>query len=517
VTTAPPLAADALPRLNSARGRWIIVATSLGSGMVFLDGSVVNVALPKIQTSLGVPLSSLQWIVDSYALVLAALLLVGGALGDIIGRKRIFLAGLGVFTLGSVACGLSPNANILIAARSLQGLGGALLVPGSLAQIKSIIALEDSARAIGVWAGLSGATSALGPLVGGYLVGAVSWRLIFFINVPLAVVTALATIMHIPETKDSLAGTDVDWLGAIATIVGLGGITYGLIQGPAAGWGDPLVVGSLAIGALALASFPVIELHVRQPMVPLKLFRSRNFTGSNLATTGVYFSFNGAFLFLVLKLQQIQGYTPLEAGAALIPITFVLLVLSPRVGGLLGRYGARALMSVGSTIIATAFVLFAVMGTNPPYWTALFPVVVVLAMGMVIFITPLTATVMGAVPSGSVGVASGVNNAVSRVAGVLAVAILGLVVVTQFRSDLSTSLAPLNLPAGARTALVDGSTRLARDRIPHSLPPSNQAEVRSDIRSSYLFGFRWAMGTCAGLCFFSAIASFVVIRRDKTD
>lgn len=482
--------------------------------MVFLDGTVVTVALPKIQSNLGVPLSSLQWIIDAYALFLAALLLVGGALGDAYGRKKVFLAGLSVFTLASVASGLAPTAELLIAARAVQGIGGALLVPGSLAMIQATIATEDSGRAIGLWAGLSGATAALGPLVGGYFVGALSWRLIFFINLPLALLTVYATSLHVPETRDQRASSRLDWAGAAATVLGLGGITYGLIQGPESGWSSGLVVAALIGGGAALVAFPFIELRARNPMAPLGLFRSSTFSGSNLATVGVYFSFSGAFLFLVLKLQQVQGYTPLEAGAALLPITALLLLLSPRVGGLIGRFGARLLMSVGAATIATGFVLFALMGASPDYWTRLLPVIILLALGICIFVTPLTATVMGAVPPESVGVASGINNAVSRVAGLLAVAILGVVVVVEFRSSLTNRLSGLGLPSTARSSLISGATRLADDPLPPGLSPRQRVSVTGAIQNSYVDGFRWAMGVCAVLSLLSAGASVTMIRRE---
>lgn len=501
-------------KLATTQGRWIIAATAMGSGMVFLDGTVVNVALPRIQTDLAVPLSGLQWIIDAYALTLAALLLVGGAIGDVYGRKRAFLIGLAVFTISSIACGLAPNANALIAARAVQGLGGALLVPGSLAMIKATIDAEDSGRAIGLWAGLSGVTTALGPLLGGYLVGAVSWRLIFFINVPLAALTFYATALHVPETRDDRASRNLDWLGAAFTVVGLGGVTFGLIQGPTNGWTSPVVLATLVVGAVCLIIFPFIELYSSNPMVPLNLFRSSNFSGANLATLGVYFSFSGGFLFLVLKLQQVQHYTPLEAGAALLPVTVLLLFLSPRVGGLIGRFGARILMASGAAVLALAFMLLGLMGQNPPYWLQLFPTIVVLGLGMCLFITPLTATVMGAVPPTLVGAASGINNAVSRVAGLLAIAILGVFVVAGFQSTLTSKLNAISISSQAKSALIKHADRLADDPIPTGLSWAQRAEVQSAIYDAYLTGYRWAMVTCAVLCAVSALISALMIRPE---
>lgn len=482
--------------------------------MVFLDGTVVNVALPRIQSDLAVPLSGLQWIVDAYALFLAALLLVGGALGDIYGRKRVFLAGLTIFTVASIACGLAPDSVALIAARAVQGIGGALLVPGSLAMIKATIQTDDAGRAIGLWAGLSGIIAAVGPLVGGYLVSAVSWRLIFFINVPLGVITALASIRHVPETRDERASKHLDWLGSFLAVFGLGGLTFGLIQGPESGWASFLVLASLAIGSLGIILFLWIESASPNPIFPLPLFRSANFSGSNLATLGVYFSFSGAFLFLVLKLQQVQGYTPLEAGAALLPLTVLLLALSSLVGSQISRFGARLLMTVGAGAVALAFALIGFTGSNAPYWTQLFPPIILLGLGMCLFITPLTATVMGAVPTDQVGAASGINNTVSRVAGLLAVAILGIVVVAGFQSSLKSKLSSLGIPSRAKAQLITRSPRLADDPIPRYLGAPERRKVLTALRASYIEGFRWAMLTCAGLCLLSSLASYLLIRSE---
>ncbi len=510
----PPMERSAWIPLASAKGRWIIVVTALGSGMVFLDGTVVNVALPRMQTDLGIPLSGLQWIIDAYVLFLAALLLVGGSLGDVYGRRRGFVAGLLVFTVSSAACGFAPNGTGLIAARAAQGIGGALLVPGSLAMIKATILPEDSGKAIGLWAGLSGVTTALGPLLGGYLVTAVSWRLIFFINIPLAVITLLAAIAHVPETHDPNASKHLDWMGAAATVVGLGGLTFGLIQGPEIGWTNALVLLSLVVGAIALLLFPFVEESVRNPMVPLHLFRSSNFTGSNLATLGVYFAFNGGFLFIVLKLQQVQGYSPLEAGSALIPLTVLLLVLSPRVGGLIPRFGARLLMTSGAGVLTLAFALFAAMGRSPSYWIFILPTIIVMGLGMCLFITPLTATVMAAVPADLVGVASGVNNAVSRVAALLAIALLGVVVVGEFESSLGDRLHSAGIQPGPRAALLAHASRLADDPIPRGLTPAERARAHAALLDAYVSGYRWAMGSCAILCALSAIVSGLTIRPE---
>lgn len=499
-------------RLQSSHGRWIIAATALGSGMIFLDGTVVNVALARIQTDLSASLAGLQWIVNAYTLFLAALLLLGGGMGDIYGRKQAFSSGLAIFTLASVACGLAPNLDVLIAARALQGIGGALLVPGSLAMIQAVIAPEDNGRAIGLWAGLSGVTTAVGPLLGGYLVQAATWRAIFFINVPFALVTFLA-LRCMPENRDEEASRELDWPGALTIIAGLGGLTYALIEGPQSGWGDRWVILGIIAGIAGLMLFPVREARARHPMVPLATFRSRNFSGANLATIGVYFSLSGVLLFLVLYLQQVQGYTPLEAGVSLLPITILLLVLSPRVGALSSRLGPRLPMAVAPVIVAAGFFLLLSIGRQSSYLTTVFPAVVVIGLGMSFFVTPLTATVMGSVPPHAAGIASGVSNTLSRVASLLAIAVLGLIVADRFQSSLAAGTRHLGLSSGARAALIANANRLADDPLPAGLAPSQRTAVRAAIDGAYLDGFRWAMAACGILCLTSAAISAVVIRN----
>jgi EmrB/QacA subfamily drug resistance transporter len=504
-------AAPSIP-VASARGRWLLAATIIGSGMVFLDGTVVNVALPQIQVDLAAPLSGLQWIVDAYALFLAALLLLGGSLGDIYGRKRLYIVGLAVFTLSSLVCGLAPNLGVLIGARAVQGVGGALLVPGSLAMIQAVITRDDTSRAIGIWAGLSGVSTAVGPLLGGYLIHAISWRTIFFLNIPLALVAVWITWRHVPENWNTGAARNLDWIGAAATVIGLGGLSFGLIEGPERGWASPLVLASFVVGVAGLVLFPFWELRAPHPIVPLRLFRIRNFTGSNLVTLGVYFTFYGALLFFVLDLQQIQGYTPLEAGAALLPITILLMLLSPRIGGLMTRTGSRLPMSVGPLIIGIGFALLLTSGRTTSYAINFLPAIIILGLGMSIFVTPLTATVMASVPESDVGSASGINNAVSRVASVLAIAVLGAIFAARFQNDLSAALSHLSLPAGARHALIQHADRLADDPIPRALTAAQHAAARDAIQLAYLSAFHWAMGSCAILCLICAGVSALTIR-----
>ncbi|HCG01122.1 MAG TPA: MFS transporter [Chloroflexi bacterium] len=501
--------------LSSSRGRWLIVATALGSGMIFLDGSVVNVALPAIQKGLTAPLSGLQWIVNSYTLLLAALLMLGGGIGDTYGRKIAFQAGLVIFTLSSIACGFAPSIGYLIAARAAQGVGGALLVPGSLAMIKAVIEPADAGRAIGLWAGLSGVTSAVGPLLGGYLVGAASWRAIFFINVPLAAVTLWAMWVHVPESRAEEVPRSLDWPAGLTSITALGGITYALIEQPTLGWGNWMVITALVCTVVGSVLFVWRELSAAQPMIPLSAFTSRTFDGANLATIGVYFTFSGALLFLVLDLQQLQGFTPLESGAAFLPMVLLLLFLSPRIGALMTRFGARPLLSIGPIVIGLGFIWLARLGHPISYWRDVLPGVLILGVGMSIFVTPLTTTVMNAVPENLAGVASGISNTLTRIASLLAVALLGLVVANRFNSTLTHDLNKTALPVAAKVSLISSSDRLADDPVPRQLTSHERASITHIIGDSYIDGYRWAMAVCALLCFASAAIAFSMVRDEE--
>ncbi len=416
-------AAPQLVAFGTARGRWVILAAILGSGVAFLDSTVVNVALPAIGDDLGGGLSGLQWTLDGYLLTLSALLLLGGALGDEYGRRRMFVIGLVWFTVASVLCGAAPSIGVLIAARALQGVGGALLVPGSLSLITASFRSEDHGSAIGAWSGLTGVATSIGPFLGGYLVDAVSWRLVFLINVPLAAVALWVTMRHVPESHDPQAGKRPDFAGAGAATLGLAGVVFALIQGPAHGW-SPFVILAGLVGLVALVSFPFIEMRVKSPLVPLDIFKSRQFSGANGTTFVVYAALGVALFLVVVELQTVLGYSALEAGAATIPITVLMLFLSPRAGRLSQRIGPRIPMTVGPLVVAVGLVLLAGIGPSTTYFTGIFPGLVVFGLGLSLTVAPLTAAVMGSVEENHVGVGSGVNNAVARVAGLLAVAVL---------------------------------------------------------------------------------------------
>ncbi|MCB0875301.1 MAG: DHA2 family efflux MFS transporter permease subunit [Solirubrobacterales bacterium] len=410
---------------GTAPGRWVLAVAVLGSGMVFLDGTVINVALPRIGDDFGAGTSELQWILNGYMLTLASLILLGGSLGDRFGRRRIFVTGVLWFTAASLLCALAPSSEALIFARLLQGIGGALLTPGSLAMIESSFRPGDRARAIGAWSGLSGVSTALGPLLGGWLVEAVSWRAIFLINVPIGAFVAVMAARHVPETRDDAAPDRLDGLGAVLAATGLGGVTYALIEAPD-GMSAAIVVTAVG-GVLALAAFLLHERRSPHPMMPLGLFRSRQFSAANGVTFVVYAALAGVFFLLVAFLQIAAGYTPLAAGAASLPVTALMLLFSARAGALAQRIGPRIPLTVGPLVIAVGMVLMANIDPGGSYVTSVLPAVVVWGIGLTLVVAPVTATVLAAADSRHSGIASGINNAVSRVGGLLAVAVLPLI------------------------------------------------------------------------------------------
>lgn len=415
--------ADAPLRVDTARGRWVIAAAVLGSGVAFLDGTVVNAALPSIAKDLDADLAALQWVLDGYMLTLSAFLVIGGSLGDLFGRRRVFQIGLVSFAVASLLCGIAPTVELLIGARLLQGLGAALLVPGSLAIISSSFAVDERGRAIGAWSGLAGISTAIGPFLGGWLIDSVSWRLVFLINLPLIAATILITWRHVPESHDEDASPHVDLAGGGALALGLAGVVYGLIEGPADHW-PPATVAITIVGALALVAFIVIERRIAHPMVPLEVFRSRQFSGANAVTFVVYAALGAVTFLLVVHLQIDLGYSALEAGAALLPLTVVMLLFSARSGALAQRIGPRLQMTTGPLVVAVAFLLFTRVEPGTSYWETVFPAVMVLAAGLALTVAPLTATVLGAIDDHHAGVGSAINNAVARIGGLLAIAVL---------------------------------------------------------------------------------------------
>ncbi|PZR87513.1 MAG: MFS transporter [Candidatus Nephthysia bennettiae] len=409
---------------STAAGRWVIAAAILGSGVAALDSTVVNIALPAIGREFAAGVEDLQWVATGYLLTLAGLLLLGGALGDRYGRKRVFLVGVIWFGLASLLCGVAPNVTALIAARALQGIGGALLTPGSLAILEASFEPRDRAKAIGAWSGLGGIATAVGPFLGGYLIAAVSWRLIFLINLPLIAAVVVISLRHVPESHDPAARGRLDVLGAVLATVGLGGLCYGLIEWPALGSSSPLVLGALGLGLTSLALFILVEARVSRPLLPLALFRSRQFTAANLVTLVVYGALGGGLFLLPIELQQVAHYSPLAAGTALLPITVIMLFLSARSGALASRIGPRLQMSVGPLIVAAGLLLLARIDASGSYLLEVLPAMLVFGLGLACTVAPLTSTVLDAAPTEEAGVASAINNDVARAASLLAVAVL---------------------------------------------------------------------------------------------
>lgn len=490
---------------------WILAATILGSSMAFIDGTVVNVALPALQKSLDATVLDVQWVVESYALFLAALLLVGGSMGDRFGRRRIFCSGVALFALASIGCGLAESVSQLIVARAIQGVAGALLVPGSLAIISASFDEARRGQAIGTWSGFTAITAGIGPVMGGWLIEHVSWRAVFLINVPLALVVLLISRLHVPESRDDDANPTLDWWGAALATLGLGTLVYGLIESSSLGFGHPLVLAALFGGALSLAVFLLVEARSSNPMLPLALFRSRNFGGANILTLFLYTALGGGMFFFPLNLIQVQGYTATAAGAAWLPFILIMFLLSRWSGGLVKRYGAKMPLVVGPAMVALAYGLFMIPTVGGSYWVTFFPAMVVLGLGMAVSVAPLTTTVMNAVPEKRAGVASGVNNAFSRIAGLLGIAVFGIVIVHSFNRELDRRLEPMELSPEIRRVIDAQRVKLAGAELSFSAEERPRRALKQAIDESFIFGFRLVMLTSFGLALVSAFVAFTVI------
>ena len=493
-------------------GHWVLASAILGSSITFIDGTVVNVALPILQRDLDATIGQTQWVVESYALMLSALILVGGSLGDLVGRKKIFSFGVLVFGISSVLCCKAQDANQLINARGVQGIGAAMLVPGSLALISANFSKKKRGRAIGTWSGVTAIAAGIGPVLGGWLIETFSWRWIFFLNVPLVVAVLLITFFRVPESRDDDAPKRVDWLGALLATIGLGGVVFGLIESNSLGFRNAIVISSLIIGLLSIAGFIFVESRIKNPMMPLGLFSAPAFLGSNLLTLFLYAALGGLLFFLPFILIQVQGYGPTAAGAALVPFIVTMFLLSRWAGGLVDRFGSKIPLTVGPFIAACGFALFSLPSADgASYWATYFPAVMVMSVGMSIAVAPLMTTVMGAVEERHAGTASGINNAVSRTAGLIAVAAFGVVLVSSFERHFVADISSMQVPSDIRDKLLAQASQLAEIRIPEGVSGDQSSAIIQSIRNSFISGFRVVTIISAALAVLSSIAAWILI------
>ncbi|MDQ6933656.1 MAG: MFS transporter [Candidatus Eremiobacteraeota bacterium] len=489
-------------------GTWVLIAAVLGSAMPSIDGTAVNVILPIVQRDLHADARGVQWIVEGYALFLSALILVGGALGDLYGRRRIFVIGTGMFAVASLICAMASNMAELISARCLQGSSAALLVPESLALISAQFPESQRGRAIGTWSSFSAISTAVGPVLGGYLSQHFSWRWVFLINVPIAATIIYLSLRHVVESRDPSASKRIDVVGASLASLGLGGLVYALIA--AQGHRPTLAtVTAGVVSAFLLALFVYYEKLAPAPMMPLKFFRSRQFSGANAYTLLLYAGLGGSLFFIPFNLINVQHYSPTAAGAAMLPMIVLLFLLSRFSGGLQSRVGPRAVLFAGAAVAVVAFVLFALTGQGRSYWISFFPASVVLGLAAAIFVAPLTATVMNSIESAHAGMASGINNAIARTAGLLAVALLGIVLTTAFYRSYDAHIAHVALSAQSRATLAGDRDLMVTGYLPKSVRESERQAIASTVQVAFLAGFRWTMILAALMACAAALTALV--------
>ncbi len=494
----------------------VLAASILGSSVVFIDGTAVTVALPVLQRDLGADVVTVQWVVEAFAVMLASLLLLGGALGDRLGRRRVFTVGTIGFAAASAWCGLAPDSAQLVGARALQGVFGALLVPVSLALINAHVPAARRGRAIGTWAAFSALSVVLGPVLGGWLVDQASWRWIFFINLPLAAGVLVVLAVGVPESRDPTQRGGFDWLGAGLATGGLSALVFGLLEAGRIGFGELPVLGGIIGGGALLAGFLRVEARARAPMMPLALFRSRGFAGANTITLLLYAALGAGFFFLPLNMIQVQDMGALETGTALLPLIVVIAILSRLAGRVTDRIGARLPLILGSAVTGLGYALLIIPDADATYWTGFLPGLIVLGLGMGLAVAPLTTVVMAAVPVSSSGVAAGINNTASRLGGLLAIACLGLVMLAVFNTALDGALAEISLPADAQAALEAERINLAAARVPNGLDPDAEARLKQAIEDAFVSGFRVVCGVCAALSLLSSFVAAGTISRQST-
>ncbi len=501
---------------RTGSGPWVLTATILASSMAFIDGTALNVALPALQSSLHASGEQLLWVANAYLLMLAALIPIGGSLGDVLGRKKIFAVGIVLFMLASLVCGVAPTIGFLIGARLVQGVGSSLMIPGSLAIITAYFGRESRGRAIGTWSAFTTIVTIAGPILGGVLSNAGFWRGVFLINFPLGVLALLVLFLKVPESRDEKSSGRIDYWGAALLALGLAGPTYGLLSAPDLGFGDPRVFGTLAAGVAALAAFVVVEARSRHPMIPLGLFSSRTFSGVNLLTFGLYGALSVGTFFLSLNMVQAQSYNMAVAGFAFTPFALILTALSRWAGGLVDRGGPRLPLMVGPAIAGGAFLFMAFSGLSDGpshYWTTFFPGIVLLGIGMGITVAPLTTSVMSSVASHFAGTASGINNAVSRTAGVLAIAVVGAVALIVFSHAMQTRTASIQISGEARAALSAEATRLGAAAVPSQVAADQIGAVQTAIRLAFVDAFHVVMLICTALAWIGAALAGVFVEK----
>jgi EmrB/QacA subfamily drug resistance transporter len=496
-------------------GPWILAATILGSSMAFIDSTIVNVAAPKFQSTFHASVVDVQWVIESYGIFLSALILAGGALGDWIGRRLVFLVGVGVFAAASAGCGLASSIRVLIIARCAQGIGAALMVPGSLAIISaSFVEEKTRGRAIGTWSGFTTMTTALGPVLGGWLIEHASWRWAFFLNVPLAAAVMVISLRHVPESRNPRSKR-LDWVGAFAATASLSGLVTGLLESSKTGWSGPIVLSSLAGGVVLLVVFLWVESRASPAMVSLELFKSRSFLGANILTFFLYAAIGIFFFLLPIALMQVYGYSATSAGAASLPLILLMFLLSRWSGGMVARRGGKIPLIVGPLLAAGGFAVFAMtLESGGGYWKTFFPALLVLGLGMAVTVAPLTTVVMSSVDKDHSGAASGINNAVARLAGLLAIAVFGIVMVKTFAAHLEQSLPRLSVPPEAIQEIRSKEIELAGMELPKNLDANARAAIKNAISDAFLAGFRGVLFSCAGLAIGSAgVASVLVSKK----
>jgi EmrB/QacA subfamily drug resistance transporter len=502
---------------DARRNRLTIVATILGSIVVFLDATVVNVALPALSDDLGAGLADQQWVVEAYLLALTSLLLVGGSLGDQFGRRRIYIVGLGLFGVTSIFCAIAPTTEVLIAARALQGIAGALLVPGSLAILAATFEGAERGRAVGTWTAWTGIATVIGPAGGGALVEAISWRAIFWINVPLILFTMWLAQRNVEESVNPEADRHIDWVGIALSAAGLGLPVFALIQQPAHGWGDPMVYGSLIVGVALFALFLFWESRYRHAMLDLDLFRVRNFAITNLETLIVYAGLIGAFFFITLFLQQTAGYSPIAAGLATTPVSLILFFLSPRFGKIATGIGPRVPMAVGPIVGGIGLLLLMRVDADPNYVTDVLPGIIVFGLGLSATVAPLTATALNSVDERNVGIASGINNGVSRVAGLLAIAVLGAVIAGKFTSTIDDELAGAKLSPAGQQAVDAAKEKSLGSADTNNLPAAEAARIDSAADDASEQAFRMGVGAGGMLMIVGGVIAGIGLRNPERE